>query len=215
MTRSIRGSARLYFLVRRVIGFILALLTRRQIYGLENIPERGPYLVIVNHMSMVDPPLVMAALPVQMTVFAASTHRDDFFIGELMNQVGAIWVKRGEPDRQALRTALDLLAAGGIMGLAPEGTRSKTGALQRGRIGTAYLATRADVPLLPVVVTGTDTAFATLKKFKRPTLTVTIGKPFRLPKAGRVGTGELELYTDQIMRVLAAMLPEKYRGVYA
>jgi 1-acyl-sn-glycerol-3-phosphate acyltransferase len=215
MTRSIRGSARLYFLVRRVIGFILALLTRRKIYGLENIPERGPYLVIVNHMSMVDPPLVMAALPVQMTVFAASTHRDDFFIGELMNQVGAIWVKRGEPDRQALRTALDLLAAGGIMGLAPEGTRSKTGALQRGRIGTAYLATRADVPLLPVVVTGTDTAFATLKKFKRPTLTVTIGKPFRLPKAGRVGTGELELYTDQIMRVLAAMLPEKYRGVYA
>ncbi|MBN1890087.1 MAG: 1-acyl-sn-glycerol-3-phosphate acyltransferase [Thermoflexales bacterium] len=212
---SIRGNSRTYFLVRRVIEFILALLTRRRVYGLENVPERGPYLVIVNHMSMVDPPLVMATLPVQMTVFAASTHRNDFFIGELMNQVGAIWVKRGEADRQALRTALDLLAAGGIMGLAPEGTRSKTNALQRGRVGAAYLATRAGVPLLPVVVTGTDTAFATVKKFKRPMLTVTIGKPFRLPKSGRVGTDELELYTDQIMRVLAAMLPEKYRGVYA
>ncbi len=209
-----QAHSRTYFLVRRVIDCILALLTRRQVYGLENVPERGPYLVVVNHMSMADPPLIMAALPMQMTVFAASAHRNDFFIGELMNQVGAIWVRRGEADRQALRTALDLLAAGGIMGLAPEGTRSKTGALQRGRVGAAYLATRADVPLLPVVVTGTDTAFAMLKKFKRPELAVTIGKPFRLPKSGRVGTDELELYTDQIMRVLAAMLPEKYRGVY-
>jgi 1-acyl-sn-glycerol-3-phosphate acyltransferase len=204
-----------YFLVRGIINGLFALLSHRKISGLEHVPARGPYLMVSNHLGTFDPPLIMAALPVQLTVFAASTHRHDFFSGELLNQLGAIWVRRGEIDRQALRTALAVLQAGGVIGIAPEGTRSKTGALQPGKVGAAYLATRARVPLLPVVVTGTETLTATLKRFKRPRLTVTIGPLFHLPENERAAPAELEVYTTQIMHTLAAMLPERYRGVYA
>lgn len=209
-----RTNPRLYFLVRGLARFLFTLLTQWRVSGLENVPERGPYLVITNHLGTFDPPLIMAALPVPIMVFAASTHRHDLIIGELMNQVGAIWVRRGEVDRQALRAALDVLEAGDVMGVAPEGTRSKTGALQAGKVGAAYLATRGDVSMLPVALTGTEDAVAQLKRLRRPSLTVTIGKPFRLPKSGHVSMAELEEYTDQIMHVLAAMLPEKYRGAY-
>ena len=209
-----RVNPRAYFFVRGIANLFFNLFTRWQVNGLENVPSHGPYLVITNHIAAPDSPLIMAALPVPVTVFAASTHRHDFVIGELMNQLGAIWVKRGEVDRQALRAAIDVLQAGSVVGMAPEGTRSKTKALQQGRIGAAYLATRADVLLLPVAVTGTETFWTMLMRLKRPTLSVTIGAPFRLPASGRVSTPELEAYTDQIMHVLAAMLPEKYRGVY-
>jgi 1-acyl-sn-glycerol-3-phosphate acyltransferase len=209
-----RTNPRIYYFVRSVVSGLFTVLTRRQISGLGNIPEHGPYILICNHLAYLDPPLVMATLPTPVTVFAASTHRNDFFAGELMDQLGAIWVRRGEVDRQALRTAMAVLESGGVVGMAPEGTRSKTGALQAGKVGVAYLATRANVPLLPIVVTGTETALQTLKRFRRPVLTVTIGPLFRLPASGRVGTKELEVYTDQIMRRLAGMLPEKYRGVY-
>ncbi len=205
---------RLYFFVRGVANALLTALSKRQVSGLENVPERGPYLVIANHLGIFDSPLIMATLPTPITVFAASTHRHDFFIGELMNQLGAIWVRRGEVDRHALRAAIDVLQAGCVVGLAPEGTRSKTGALQEGKVGAAYLATRANVPLLPVVVTGTEKFIPTLKRLQRPVLTVVIGKPFRLPASGHAGAAELQLYTEQIMRVLAGMLPDKYRGVY-
>jgi 1-acyl-sn-glycerol-3-phosphate acyltransferase len=209
-----RTRTRLYFMVRVVARFLFTVLTNWQVSGQENVPERGPYLVIANHLGTFDPPLIMAALPVPIMVFAASTHRHDFFIGPLMNHVGAIWVRRGEVDREALRAALQVLEAGGIMGVAPEGTRSKTGTLQEGKIGAAYLATRAGVPLLPVALTGTEDAGDKLRHLRRPTLTATIGKPFRLPKSGHVSMAELQAYTDQIMHVLAEMLPEKYRGVY-
>lgn len=209
-----RVNPRIYFFVRGVVRLLFTLLTRQQISGLENIPAQGPYLIVTNHLGTLDPPFIMAVFPAPIVVFAASTHRHDLFVGELMNQLGAIWVRRGEVDRQALRAALDALAAGEVVGLAPEGTRSKTGALQQGKIGAAYLATHADVPLVPVVLTGTEDAIAQLKRLRRPHLTATVGKPFRLPKSGRVSIAELEEYTDQIMRVLAEMLPEKYRGVY-
>ncbi len=209
-----RPDPRLYFFIRSIVNVLFTILTRRQVVGLENVPERGPYLVITNHLSAFDPPLIMATLPVQITVFAASTHRHDFLFGEMMDRLGAIWVRRGEVDRQALRAALEVLEAGHVVGLAPEGTRSKTGALQAGKVGAAYLATRANVPLLPLALTGTETIGPLLKRLRRASLTVTIGKPFRLPVSGRVGSAELQACTDYIMRVLADMLPEKYRGVY-
>jgi 1-acyl-sn-glycerol-3-phosphate acyltransferase len=209
-----RINPRLYFFVRGLVNLLFTLLTHRQVSGLENVPKQEPYLIVTNHLSAFDPPLIMATLPLPITVFAASTHRSDFLIGELMNQLGAIWVRRGEADRQALRTAIEALKAGHIVGVAPEGTRSKTGALQAGKVGAAYLATRANVTLLPVVVTGTEMIAPTLKRLRRPRVAVTIGEPFRLPASGHAGAAELEIYTDQIMRILAAMLPEKYRGVY-
>lgn len=214
MTPALRMDRRFYFFVRAIVKVLFGVLSDWRVSGLENVPECGPYLVISNHLSAFDAPLIMATLPAPVTVFAASTHRHDLVIGEVMTRLGAIWVRRGEVDRQALRSAIQVLEAGGIVGMAPEGTRSKTGALQPGKIGAAYMATRAGVPLLPLALVGTETIAPQLKRLRRPSLMVTIGRPFRLPTTGRVGPPELDQYTDQIMRTLAAMLPEKYRGVY-
>jgi 1-acyl-sn-glycerol-3-phosphate acyltransferase len=186
-----------------------------QARGLENVPPQGPYIVITNHLSMLDAPIIMDIIPANITVFAADTHRHDFIIGELMDRIGAIWVKRGEPDREALRTALQVLKEDGVIGLAPEGTRSRTGGLIKGKIGVAYLAAHANIPIVPVALTGTEAGLPAAFRLKRPRLTATIGPAFRLPDCGgRPSRQDLDAYTDTIMLTLARMLPERYRGVY-
>jgi 1-acyl-sn-glycerol-3-phosphate acyltransferase len=204
-----------YKLVRAIVHGLLKLLTRLQVRGLENVPPHGPYIVITNHLSMLDAPIIMDVIPATITVFAANTHRRDFFIGELMDRIGAIWVKRGEPDREALRAALNVLKENGVIGLAPEGTRSRTGGLIQGRIGVAYLAAHANVPILPVALVGTEVGLQATLGLKRPRLTATIGPAFRLPDCGgRPTRQDLDAYTQTIMLTLARMLPERYRGVY-
>lgn len=206
---------RWYALVRGFARFAFWLLTRTTIKGVENLPPRGPYIIVTNHLSAIDPPLILASIPTCITVFAADTHRHEFIVGGLMNALGAIWVRRGEVDREALRSALEVLKAGGIIGMAPEGTRSRTGGLLEGKIGAAYLASRADVPLVPVAVAGTEIGLPSVFRLTRPRLTASIGKPFCLPGADlRAGRQQLQAHTGLIMRTLAAMLPEKLRGVY-
>ena len=204
-----------YGLLRTLARILLKLLTRMQVRGLENVPAHGPYIVVCNHLSKLDPPIILAIIPATITVFAADTHRHDFFTGELMNRMGAIWVRRGEPDREALRAALQVLKENGVIGLAPEGTRSRTGALIKGKIGVAYLAAHANVPIVPVALTGTEVGLSAVFRLKRPRTTATIGPPFRLPECGgRPSRQALDAYTDTIMLTLARMLPEQYRGVY-
>ena len=213
--RSHHPDPRLYAILRAVVRFLVRLLTRTEIRGLENIPERGPCLIITNHLSAIDPPLILAMFPTPITVFAADTHRHEFLVGVLMHHMGAIWVKRGEVDREALRAALQVLQEGGVIGIAPEGTRSRTGGLLKGRIGAAYLAAHAQVPLIPVALVGTEVGLPSLFRLSRPRITVTIGSPFQLPNSDRRPTRQdLDTYTDIIMRTLAKMLPERYRGVY-
>ena len=214
-SRSHHPNPHLYAILRAVARFLLRLLTRTEIRGLENIPERGPCLIITNHLSAIDPPLILAVFPTPITVFAADTHRHEFLIGALMHHMGAILVKRGEVDRKALRGALQVLQEGGVIGIAPEGTRSRTGGLLKGRIGAAYLAAHANVPLVPIALAGTEAGLPSLFRLGRPRITATIGPPFRLSdSAGRPTRQDLDAYTDIIMRTLASLLPEKYRGVY-
>jgi len=100
-----------------------------------------------------------------------------------------------------------------VLGIAPEGTRSKTGSLQRGKPGAAYLALRANVPILPVVVTGTERVFRDLLRLRRPRVRVVIGEPFRLtlPEDEK---RPLQALADRMMYRLAELLPPEYRGVY-
>jgi len=214
--RSHHANPHLYAILRAIVRLLFQLLCRTEYRGLENLPAHGPYIVLTNHLSAIDPPLILAAIPTPITVFAAHTHRHEFLVGELMNAMGAIWVRRGEADREALKAAVELLKDGGVIGLAPEGTRSKTGALIEGKIGAAYLATRTDVPLVPVAVTGTEVGLPAVFRLSRPRITITIGPPFHLPDSSpQASRTQLQAYTDLIMRTLAGMLPEKYRGVYS
>ncbi|MCD6290202.1 MAG: 1-acyl-sn-glycerol-3-phosphate acyltransferase [Anaerolineae bacterium] len=207
-----------YRVARAVMRFLLHLLFRLEISGAEHLnrPER-PLMIIANHLHWLDPPIIFAILPFRATVFAAEKWAKRPVISDLFRLVGnAIFVRRGEVDRRALSKAMAVLKAGGVLGIAPEGTRSKTGALQRGRGGAAYLALRTGATILPIAVSGQEKAFRTLFRLRRPTIRITIGEPFRLSDAPTRAKGEqLDMYVDQIMLRLAELLPPEYRGVYA
>ena len=125
-------------------------------------------------------------------------------------------MRRGEADRAALKAALKALREGTMLGVAPEGTRSRNGSLQPAKAGIAFLATNANVPIVPAVVINTDRAFAQLRRLRRPHLTLKIGPPFRLsPLAPGQRSAQLRAHTEEIMLRLAALLPPRHRGVYS
>ena len=201
----------IYWAIRAIVTLLARLLTQLEVEGLENVPASGPFILITNHLSYLDPPIFMVAFPFRVTMLAASKYRRHPF-GLLIRLVNPIWVRRGEADRQAIRQCLRVLAGGNILGMAPEGTRSRSGGLQRGKPGAAYLALKAGVPLLPAVVTGTEKALQAWLHLRRPRIRVVIGKPFRLEARG--AERQLDALTDEMMARLAELLPPAYRGVY-
>ncbi len=176
--------------------------------GKENFPE-PPFVIVINHLSFFDIPAHIIQLPFGSVGLAArkykGTWRQWFF------QLGAlIWVTQFSADRDAIKGALKVLEHGVPVGIAAEGTRSKTGGLLKGTSGAAFVATRANVPIVPMVVWGTEK----IGKRLRPRVEVRVGKPFRLPE-GRAKGDQLDAYTERIMCAMAALLPEEYRGAYA
>lgn len=206
----------LYRLGRLVADFLLSVVARREYVGVENFPDRPPYILVVNHLSAFDPPLLLTVCPHTVRAFAADKHKRNPLYAPLLAMMGSIWVKRGEVDRQALRGALKVLERGEVLGMAPEGTRARGPyALQKGKTGAAYLAALAGVPIVPVGVTGTEQIMRNLFRLRRSRVRVVVGRPFRLPEGGRVRGEKLDEYTGLIMRSIAELLPEEYRGVYA
>ncbi|OGO21200.1 MAG: hypothetical protein A2Z14_07890, partial [Chloroflexi bacterium RBG_16_48_8] len=146
-----------------------ALLTRLEVRGVENIPPAGPYILSSNHLSRTDPPLLYIYFGGDnVTGWVAHKYRHNPFFGLLVRLGNPIFIRRGEVDRQAIDAAVEALHAGKVFGLAPEGTRSRVGSLIRGKTGIAYLADAAQVPILPVAITGTDSVFRELLKLRRP-----------------------------------------------
>jgi 1-acyl-sn-glycerol-3-phosphate acyltransferase len=202
---------------RVVKYFLLALLkvvARVDVRGLDNLPA-GSFVAVINHLSSFDTLTGIAVGPIrQATTFAAIEHRSDPIGGWILDQLGVIWVRRGEADREAIKIALDELRNGTVMAMAIEGTRSRTGGLQAGKTGPAFLASRTHVPLIPGAIWGTEQIISNLKRLRRSEVHLRLGQPFHLPE-GRANTEQLEEYTDQVMLKIAAMLPPQYRGVYA
>jgi 1-acyl-sn-glycerol-3-phosphate acyltransferase len=193
---------------------LLRLIARVDVRGLENLPA-GSFVVVINHLSSFDTLTGIAVGPIrQATTFAAIEHRSDPIGGWILDQLGVIWVRRGEADRDAIKLALDELKSGTVMAMAIEGTRSRTGGLQPGKTGPAFLASRTHVPIVPGAIWGTEKIVSNLKHLRRSEVHVRLGQPFHLPE-GRANTEQLEEYTDLVMLKIAAMLPPQYRGVYA
>lgn len=200
---------------RAFVLFLIRLLTRIQVEGEENIPATGPLVLAPNHMHMLDIPVIFGYLSRRTVVFAADKWQKNPFFGPLLSFFGdAIYVSRGVPDRKALALAQDVLKAGGVLGLAPEGTRSRTGGLQRGRTGVVYLANRGNALILPVAAFGQEKAFACWLRLRKVPICLRFGTPIHLP-AGKLRAPELDAHTDELMMALARMLPPQYRGVYA
>lgn len=181
--------------------------------GLENFPKTGPVLVVINHLGDADTPAIISQLPAPPDALGKIELYDFPILGRLMDWYGVIWLHRGRPDKRALRAALDGLAEGRVILIAPEGRYSLTGALEEGTGGAAFLAYKSGAPILPVAVVGTENeqVYGQLKRLRRAAVQVNVGKMFKLEQQAGARQEAMEQGTRQIMAALANLLPEKYR----
>jgi CMP/dCMP kinase len=205
-----------YVLVRGVAALVFPLLFKLRVEGLEHVPSSGPVILASNHAAWIDVPVVSLKVPrithhmAKIELFQAT------FIGGLIRLLGAFPVRRGEGDRESLRTALRLLGQGEVIIIFPEGHRSG-GAMIRGLPGVSLIALRAHAPVVPVGIINSPAVFRKGRSFfRRPTLTVRYGEPFTLgPEGARYTREDVERGGEEIMTRIAALLPPEYRGVYA
>ena len=207
---------RVFRVFARGLTKLVTFLTMRPVVkGLGNFPKRGPALIVINHLGDADAVLMAATIPTTIDGMGKIELNDDTRVGPIFRAYGVIWVHRGRPDRRALRAALDGLAQGRMVGLAPEGRQSVSGGLEEGSEGAAFLAMKSGAPIVPIAMTGTENGniYGHLKRWKRAPVTLTVGKPFVLrEQANRQAM--LREGTRQIMESLADLLPESYRGNY-
>jgi len=194
---------------------VIKVCTIPTVEGLENFPREGPALVVINHLGDADAPLLVSSVSASLDALGKVELYDLPILGKMMNWYGVIWLHRGRPDRRAMRAALDGLAEGRIIVIAPEGRYSLIGGLEEGGHGAAFLAYKADVPIVPVVVIGTENerVYGSLKRLRRAPVTFRVGKVFRLSQQADRREMMRE-GTRQIMEALASLLPESYRGAY-
>ncbi|MCB0245140.1 MAG: 1-acyl-sn-glycerol-3-phosphate acyltransferase [Anaerolineae bacterium] len=195
---------------------ILWLFTRFEVHGAEKIPESGPTILTMNHLHFLDPVIGISIVNRHSKMFTADKWETRPVIGNMIVwSQQAIFVARGEVDRKALAKAIEALKEGLLLGVAPEGTRSKTGTLQKGHEGVAYLASRTGAVIVPAVAYGQEKAIRSLLRLRRGRIVVNIGEPYVLPGTpNKAKTEELGRYTDQIMMRMAVLLPPEYQGYY-
>ena len=209
------------FIKRRILWmiarFLVFLRIRLTVHGLENFPKHGPGLIVLNHLGDADIVVILSQLRTwRVDILGASNLHDDVpWIGRLGDMYGVIWLHRGRPDRRALSFALEALELGRFVSIAPEGRESVVGGLEEGLNGAAFLALKANVPIIPITVTGTEKP--RIYNFKqwgqRTPVTMNVGKPFHLETNGDRHES-LRLGTERIMRELARLLPPEYQGMY-
>ncbi|NPV70945.1 MAG: 1-acyl-sn-glycerol-3-phosphate acyltransferase [Firmicutes bacterium] len=189
----------LYWVLRRILCFVAWSLFRVRVWGKENVPSTGPLIVCSNHLNWWDPVVVAGAVPRKVSFMA----KEELFrypvFGQVLRMVEAFPVRRGAADRQAIASAGKVLAAGGAVGVFPEGTRSRTGELGKANNGGAYLAMRNAAPVLPVGITGPYGVGRTVK--------VIIGEPFMLDGfAGRPTSQDVEHGGARVMKAIAGLI---------
>jgi 1-acyl-sn-glycerol-3-phosphate acyltransferase len=205
--------------LRWLIHTVFNLIADISQFDIDNVPASGAFVIATNHIGIID-----------IAMFHYVFDRFDMFIpvAEKWEKVGWIrflgqhlnfvFIDRFNPDLKALRKMIGLMETGNALVIAPEGTRSRTGALIEGKAGVAYLAARSGFPVIPVAITGTEdkVILGNVKRFRKSKVTLTAGTPFRIPPLPKQNRDEaLQQDTDEIMCQIAAILPERYRGVYA
>ena len=206
-----------HWAVTSIIKRLARILCRVDARQLARFPDRGPLILTINHVNFLEAPVFYTHLhPRPLTGFAKVETWDSPVLGMLADLWGAIPLQRGEADMSALRVALKALEGGQIVGVAPEGTRSGDGRLQRGHPGVVLLALRSNAPLLPLVSYGGELFWSNLRRLRRTDFHVAVGRPFYLSPNGTKITREVrQQMTDEIMCQMASLLPPAYRGVYS
>jgi 1-acyl-sn-glycerol-3-phosphate acyltransferase len=205
--------------IRLVLRLLLHILARVKVIGQENVPLRTPYIVAINHVSLFEAPFMGGFWPEQLEVIGASDIWDRPGQNILARLWGGIPVHRGDFDRAAVEGVLSALRGGLPLLIAPEGGRSHVPGMRRAQPGIAYIAEQTGLPVVPVGIVGTtDDFWKKASKGKRGCLEMHIGKPFLLPPVEGKGADRRESRqhnADLVMRTIARLLPEEYRGIYA
>ncbi len=204
-----------YWLVTSFFRLCVLIWSRRQVLGLENVPRHGPAILASNHINLADPPLLATLVPRRLIFMAKLELWSTPVVGWMYGAGGCIPVRRFEGDVGALRRAEKVLRQGHVLVMFPEGTRSRRPGLGKGHPGTAVIALRSGVPIVPVAVSGTETVSIPSVFFRRTRVRIAFGQPFTLPRGRRLTTELAEESTTLIMKEIAALLPEAYRGTYA
>ncbi len=189
-----------YTVIRAIIRCLLPIWRRWQVIGIDRLPDTGGVVVVSNHTSNLDPVVVGCALTRRIHFMAKQELFQNPILAYIIRLLGAFPVNREKSDRNAIRKALELLQEGQMIGIFPEGTRSKSGELQRPQIGAAMLAIKANAPILPMALKGTRGLFGQV--------TVVVGEPIYLPElwGSRPGKEELEALSLQVMKEIAELM---------
>jgi 1-acyl-sn-glycerol-3-phosphate acyltransferase len=203
---------------RPIFRLVFHILSDVKIIGRENVPASGPYLITINHVSLFEPPFLLAFWPVAPEAAGAIEIWNRPGQNILVRGYHGIPVHRGEFDRQALSSMIAVLQSGRPLLLAPEGGRTHELSMRRALPGVAYIIDKTRVPVVPVGITGTTDDFLDRAlHLKRPGIEMRIGKLVKLPPVEGKGAERreaLQANADQIMQAIAELIPAEYRGVY-
>ncbi len=206
-------------LMRPVFRGIFHLISHIHITGVENVPQRGAYLIAINHVSLYEAPFVLAFWPIAPEAAGAAEVWERPGQSTLARLYGGIPVHRAEFDRRLLETMQAVLRSGRPLLIAPEGGRSHTPGMRRALPGVAYILDKTRVPVVPVGIVGsTDDFLQRGLRLERPKLEMHIGQPLQFPPIegkGESRRAALQRNVDHIMMQIADLLPQEYRGVYA
>lgn len=201
-----------------ILRFLHGIFLSWEIRGRENVPLTGPLIVAANHVHLVDPVLLGSTFPRWITYMAKQELFRYPFVGPFIRWAQAFSIPRGgtiKDQRKVLEQARNVLSQGLALGVFPEGKRDHDGRLLPGKSGAAVLASQTSTPIVPVAITGTEKLTGVSWLWRRSLIVITIGQPFSVPAVeGRLSRSQSRALTDMLMRRIAALLPEEYRGAY-
>ena len=203
--------------VAPLINGILGAVCRIDDAELRKVPRKGPLIIAMNHINFLEAPLLYGHLyPRDIAGFAKAETWKRPLIGSLARIWECVPVYRGANDMRSMRLALEALAGGRILNVMPEGRRSHDGTLGRGYGGIVTIALRSGAPILPIAHYGAESFWSNLKRGRRTDVHFRVGEIYRLRKPGEGEAKSMRAEAaDEIMRALAALLPESYRGAYS
>jgi len=193
---------------------LLTVVVRWKVIGRENVPKTGAVMVVSNHLNNADPPILGAAIARRRIRFMAKIELFKMPFGAIIKLWDAFPVRRFDADLGAMLTAERILKKGGVLGMFPEGTRSRTGYMGPVHPGTAVIALRSGATVLPCAMTGTEKLRNPLVLLKRPRFTVRIGEPIHLEPIKRPTEEQVSELTARIVAAIQAQLPAEYIAPY-
>lgn len=196
----------LYTILRLIGSAVFIIFFRLKVEGKENIPKRGPFILASNHLSFLDPIALGVASPRKLNFIARHDLFSFRFFGWLIAHLGAFPIKRDRPDLWAIREGLRRLHKGEALVLFPEGTRNPDGVLGEGHSGVGWLALKANVPICPVFIEGTERALPIHAKFIKPKkVYIRFGIPIPPQKVVKETKENSQAMTAMVMKAIASL----------